>query len=212
MSRPLAAGLCALACHCPAAEAVVRDLSLLGEQVPVGFDYTLGRFPVQRSGHDALSDHLAWRLAGRWAWSRPGAATAPLLGLDLAWHPSDLANGGSAELLSATPVAGWCWAPLDRLTLAIEGFAGLGLNRLAFPSTASSYGWSASGTCLGAGGRAGARWRFGEGLLLAAEAGWSWWDHRLSSGTMGDLTFTRQGLVLSLGLGWRFGSAPATLE
>lgn len=198
-------------CAAPALEVVRRDLVLALEALPTDFDYTLDSPLGSDSGSDAFDTVLGLRLGGRWAWSRPGAPGAIQLGADLRVADGDYGGGGVYRTLGVGLSAGYAHVLSRQWTVFGEAIGEYGWATLDLDANGSRESISADGNHLMYGLRAGALFSLSRHWLLTADLGYASIASEVSTGDR-DFTIEQAGLVIGLGVAWRFSDAPARLE
>lgn len=202
---------CAVVAPVSAAELVVRDLALGVEMLPTSFSYTLTDPSGTRSGSDSFDSAYGAYVGTRWSFAGPGDTGGLLVGGDLGYATRAYANGGAYTTYGVRALAGWGWALHDRWTLQalVDGGVAAGAFELKGRQAFQSY--SASGLQYTYAARLGVAFTVTERFLVEADAGWRGESSALSAGGT-DLQLTGSGLCASVGLRYRFTSAPAPLE
>lgn len=205
---PLIPLLCAAAAS--AAEVVRRDLQAAAGLADPGFDYRLSTPIGTFSGSDAWDGVQTARLGVRWAWARPGAQVAPLLGLD-ATGLSATGAGGGMRAWGASAAAGAAWAPADRWGIDAEGYGGWSRAELDI-DTADGLGLAGSGNRTAWGGRARLTWNPLRSWTVGVEGGWESARTDLAGDRGRDLVLDSAAWNAAVVIGWRISARPAGLE
>jgi hypothetical protein len=203
--------LAACAATAPALEVVRRDVVLAVEALPTDFDFTLDGPSGSTSGSDAFDTVLGLRLGGRWAWSQPGAAGALQLGIDGRLADAQYGPGGTYRTLGLGLSAGYAHVLSRDWTVFAEAIGEYGRASLDLDANATRAAVSADGSHLMYGLRAGALYALSRRWLLSGDLGYVRITSDTTSGDR-DFTLEQSGLVIGIGVVWRFSDAPARLE
>jgi hypothetical protein len=193
-----------------AVEPVVREVDLAVESLPTDVSYTLRTGSAGRSGSDAFADPLGVRLGLRWSTGQPGSDWAWLLGADAQTESATLSTSGSWSARSAAVCGGLAWQYDDHWSISGEALAGLGQAALA--TSGSGYGsrdFTGSQQVMGA--RVQVRWLPTRSWVVFVSGGWRR-DSADLAGEDATLSLVRQGMVVGLGLAWRWAYEPPNLE
>lgn len=200
---------CCAAGAAAASEAVVRDLGVVVEARPAGFDFTWRDAQGERSGTDAFATSWAAGPAFDWGFGEPGSAWSVLIGVQ-AFVQQDEMPGLVRQAVAARMNRSLAWAATDRLTLIARPWLGGSYARATLadagpaPRTCAGFGWEAS---LGAS----LRWQFAERWAASANAGWLWSRQRLRDGDA-ELELRQSGAWAGLGLAWIIDPRSRRLE
>lgn len=196
---------------CGGMELVRRDLGLALEALPADFDYRLTTPTGERTGSDGFDHALGLRLGGRWSFSSPGAAGAAVAGADLRLGDAVYAGSGTYRTVGLGISLGYAHTLGRRWTLSGEPLAELGWATLDLDATAAAPAIAADGTHLLVGARVGALYALSRRWLVDASVGYA---DIVSDTEAGDRSFRleQRGLMIGLGVIWRFSAAPARLE
>lgn len=204
----LAVGACAAA---PAAELVVKDLGFSIAALPTAFDYELESPTLSRSGSDSFASGTELALGGRYGFARPGDALGLVVGADLLTDTWTYDGDGVLGSVGVRLCAGLGWAITDDWTLLAEPGMRYGASTIDLPGSASSEDFAGSGTSSGFDAKITVLWQLRPGLLLTAHGGWMSVTHELSDDDI-DLSLDQTGLVVGLGMAWRWSTAPPRIE
>jgi hypothetical protein len=192
-------------------ELVTRDLFVSLDSQPTDFTYTASGPLGSRSGSDAFKSDLGVSLGGRWSFTVPGSSFGLVAGIDL--DATDYLYQDSAKNFTygARAVVGAGWQATDDWQLLLEPTAEYGLATFNFPSSVAAPAYEAKGTYFGYGVRVAAVYSVTRSFSLLGTVGYKRIDDKLSGDGI-DLTLKQSGVAFSLGLLWRFSSAPARIE
>jgi hypothetical protein len=202
-----------LSCWCGVAEGaelVVRDLAAGVELPPTHYTFKLDTPGGDQSGSDGFSTGSALTLGGRYSVSRPGDAFGLVAGLDLelAGYTDSYSNlldvGGRASL-------GVGYALTDNWVLTLSGGYGYGVGKYRANASNGAPQIDASGPYHGEDVRLDVQYHLNRTIGLTAGVGY-WRDVHQLSGSQSTLQLQRSGLVIGIGVTWRFISAPVRLE
>ncbi len=194
-----------------AAELVVKDVGLSLSVLPTAFDYELETGTLTRTSSDAFTSGTSLALTGRYGLARPGDAIGLVVGGELATDTWTYDGDGILGSLGLRVSAGLGWAITDNVTLLVEPGVRYGVSTFDVPGTTTSGDFGGSGTCSGFDARMAALWQIRPGLLLSAHGGWLAQTHELEDDDI-SLSLDQSGLVVGLGLTWRWSTAPARIE
>lgn len=194
-----------------AAELVVKDLGFSIAALPSAFDYRIESPTLSRSGSDAFDSGTELALGGRYSFARPGDSIGLVLGADILTDTWTYGSDGVLGSASVRVSAGLGWAITDDWSLVVEPGARYGMTTLDLPGTSSRGDVSGSGSCSGYDAKLLVLWQLRPGLLVSAQAGWLDLSHEVSDGDI-DLTLDQGGLMLGIGLAWRWSTAPPRIE
>jgi hypothetical protein len=194
-----------------AAELVVRDLEVSLSVLPTSFSYTVTSPTVSGSGDDGFSSGTELSVGGRYSLARPGDAIGLVLGADLLSDTWTYDGDGYLFATGLRASAGLGWAVSDDWTVLVEPGFRYGVNAIDLPATASSAGFSASGSFSGYDVRTAALWQVSKGFLIEAHAGWLSLSHSISGDDI-DQTIDQNGLYVGIGVAWRWSTAPTRIE
>lgn len=212
MKRLLAAAaVTAMPLALPSAELVVRDLQLSLTVLPAGFSYTVTSPTVSGSGDDAFTSGTELSFGGRYALARPGDSLGLVLGADLISDAWTYGTSGSLVATGLRASAGLGWAMSDDWTLLVEPGIRYGINAFDLPSSSFAPDYSATGTFSGYDARVTALWQISKGFLIEGHGGWMSVQHTSSSDEI-EQTIDQSGLVVGIGVVWRWSSAPPRIE
>lgn len=204
----LATVLCPVAV---AAELVVKDVGVSLSVLPTAFDYELKSETLARSGSDAFVSGTSLALTGRYGLARPGDSLGLVVGSELYADTWTYDGGGTLASLGLRVSAGLGWAITDDLTLLVEPGLRYGASTLDVPGSATSGELSGSGPSSGLDARLSALWQLRPGLLLSAHGGWLTQNHQLEADDI-KLDLDQSGLVVGVGVSWRWSTAPPRIE
>ena len=196
----------------PAAELVVRDLRVGLDLLPLDFAYTLQDSTGSRSGNDVFARHVGLAIGGRYSLARIGDSHGTIVGLDLAASRAEY-TPASAVIGTYTLAGelGYGWAMTDEITVLGTGRIGLGAAHGTFNGSGSFASYAPSGPLAEYGVRAGALWTVTDAIILDGTLGWRHAVTRMTANGR-DLDLDTGGLLVSLGMSWRFTSSPWRLE
>jgi len=193
----------------PGAELVMRDIGAGLELQPTALDYTVSSGVGDASGSDALSSAVGLELHGRYSLAGTGATHGAVLGLGLAAGRADYPGGGEWSTYTVRGLAGWGWAPTDRVTLLAEALLGLGVARLSLSSDA--YDLSTTGAIIEPGVQVGIHVGISDSVIAFGTLGYRRGIARLT-GDDTDISLTISGLAVAFGVDWRLSNRPFLLE
>lgn len=196
---------------CPAAELVLREVSLGVTAWPGAFDWTLSSPNIDASGSDGFDAGGAIDLGGRWSFARPGAALGLIASADLLVLGMSYGDGDGLAMIGGRVGGGGGWALADRWTVSSEVGVGFGSTKINFPSTIASTGSSASGTSTFFDVHARLTWNVARSWSLAGTLGYVSASHSLS-GDGSDIDIDQAGLTAGILISWRISDLPAGLE
>lgn len=201
----------ALGASAATAELVVKDVGVSLSVLPTAFDYELETGTITRSGSDAFLSGTGLALTGSYGLARPGDAFGLVVGGELSADTWTYDGGGALATLAARVSAALGWAITDDVTLLAGPGVRYGVSTFDVPGTATSGDFAGSGTVSGFDARLAVLWQLRPGLLLTAHGGWLTQTHTLSDGDI-DLSLDQSGLVVGIGLAWRWSTAPPRIE
>lgn len=196
---------------CPAAELVLREVSLGVTAWPGSFDWTLASANVNASGSDGFDAGGALDLGGRWSFARPGAALGLIASADMLVLGMSYGDGDGLAMVGGRIGGGGGWALADRWTVSSEVGVGFGATTMKFPATLASTGSSVSGTTTFFDIHARLTWNVTRSWSVAGTLGYVNASHSLS-GDGSDIDIDQAGLTAGILISWRISDLPAGLE
>jgi hypothetical protein len=195
---------------CPAAELVIRDVTLGITAPPAGFAYEISDSAGTRSGDDAFDAVSGLAVGLHWSFAGPGQSTGLVVGGRLVSESSEFVGGGTFTGLGADLDLGYGWAISDRLSLVPMVSLSPRQHAMDVEAAGSIAGFSASGFGYAYGARAVLAYAIADVVVLGLEAGYRQGSASLSGDR--DVQFDTAGLTYGLVLGWRFAATPMGLE
>lgn len=196
----------------PAAELVVRDLRVGVDLLPLDFDYTLKDSTGSRSGTDVFARNVGISIGGRYSLARIGDSHGTIVGMDLSVARAEYAPAdGVISTYALAGELGYGWAMSDAVTVMGTGRIGLGVAHGTFNGAGSFASYAPSGPLGEYGLRAGVLWTVTDTIILDGTLGWRHAVTRMTSDGR-DLDLDNGGLLVSVGMAWRFTSSPWRLE
>jgi hypothetical protein len=194
----------------PAAELVIRDLTVGLVAPPAGYSYEITDSAGTRSGDDAFDKVGGLGLGLHWSFSGPGQSTGLVVGGRLVSESSAFAGGGTFTGLGCDLDLGYGWAITDRLSLVPLVTLSPRLHTMEVEAAGSIAGFTAKGNGYAYGGRLVLAYAIADVVVLGLEAGY----RRGSASLTGDrdVQLDNQGLTAGLMIGWRFAATPQGLE
>jgi hypothetical protein len=193
-----------------AAEAAGGDLRIAPELRPLDFSYTIDDGGGTRSGEDSFDGSMALGIRGWWAWPAPGRWWAPAVAGEILAAESAYGNGGLSSY-GARVLAGIAWRADDSWGGGVWLATGLGESSFDIPGDGSFTGLQVSGGYREYGLVVGLEYALTRRIIAVGELGWWERDHDLA-GDGAAVTVAESGPSVQLGLAWRFGGAPASVE
>jgi hypothetical protein len=194
----------------PAAELVIRDVTLGLTAPPAGFAYEISDSAGTRSGDDAFDAVSGLALGLHWSFAGPGQSTGLVVGGRLVSESSEFVGGGTFTGLGADLDLGYGWAISDRLSLVPMVSLSPRQHGMEVEAGGAIAGFSASGFGYGYGARAVLAYAIADVVVLGLEAGYRRSTASLSGDR--DVQFDTDGMTYGLVLGWRFAATPMGLE
>ena len=194
----------------PAAELVIRDVTLGVTTPPPNFTYEITDSAGTRSGQDAFDSVSGLALGFQWSFAGPGQSTGLVLGGRLISESSAFVGGGTFTGLGADLDVGYGWAITDRLTLVPLLTLSPRHHTMDVEASGSISGFSASGFGYAYGARAVLAYAIADVVVLGVEAGYRRGIASLSGDR--DVQFDTEGMTFGLVFGWRFAATPMGLE
>ncbi len=194
-----------------AAELVMEDLTCAVQAGPTAVEATVDNGSRSTTVDDGFSQAYGIRAGLRHGFTRPGAALAPLLGLEVTLASGAFSDGSTDQRAGLLLGPGLGWAVGDRFTLLAQVVVGAGLERTSLSATSAypaidARGWWWSGAI-----RAGALVNLSRTWLVGFESEYSEAPGSVSGDGL-DLTLRPVGLSGAVVLVWRLDPSPAVLE
>lgn len=205
------AALLALGSSVTAAELVMEDLTCAVQVGPTDMQATVDNGSRSTTVDDGFTQAYGIRAGIRHGFTRPGAALAPLLGLELTLTSGEFGDGSTDRRFGALLGPGIGWAVGERCTLLLQGVIGAGLERTTLSATPAYAAIDASGWWWSGAVRAGALVNVSRRWLVGVEGEYGEAPGNVSGGGL-DLTLRPAGLSGALVLVWRMDPSPAVLE
>jgi hypothetical protein len=212
MMRPLVLVAMAWCCwsNVQGAELVIRDLQADIELPPTKYSFQLNTPGGNRTGNDGFSSGSALTLGGRYSVSRPGDAFGLVAGVDLELAGytdsySDLLDVGGRASLGAG------YAVSDDWVLTLSAGYALGEGKYSANASNGAPQVDVHGPYHGEDVRLDVLYHVTRSIGVTAGGGY-WRDVHKLSGSGSSLQLQRSGLVVGIGVTWRFFSAPVRLE
>lgn len=192
-----------------ASEQTARDLRLVAEARPTGFDYAWSIDGARRTGHDGSDRALAAGAGLRWGWGAAGSPGQWLAGAEALAVGESFGSGGRQGWV-VRGEAGGGWSLDNQLMLTGEAFAGGGWSAFTMPGGAAG-DRTLTGPTVEFGARAGLRMRLTGPWSIGLEGGWMASRERYGDGAA-DLSIDRAGGWAGLALGYALSSRPRAID
>lgn len=192
-----------------ASEHALRDLRLVAEARPLGFDYTWTDDGAHRHGHDEDDRAVALGLGIRWGWGLAGSPWQLFAGGEALAVEERYGSGGRRGWLGRGE-AGAAWSASNALLVTTGLFGGGGRSSFVMPGGPAGE-QTLSGPTVEYGLRLGLRLSLDARWSLGCEAGWlvSREDYRDDGAS---LTSERSGGMLGLSLGCTLDTRPRSID
>jgi hypothetical protein len=196
----------------PAAELVIRDLSLGLESLPTAFAYEVKDPVSRRSGNDAFTSAYGLMLGGTYSFTGPGQEYGPLAAIDLNYSTYGYPDG-SMGAYGLRLGGGYGWAVNDQVQVSALVRFGAGMANLDFPTNSMFNSFSAGGIYIAYGLDLRASYVLTDHILITGEAGYLSSNFALRSSAQDvDVVLKPAGFRLGLGVSYRLSVMPWRLD
>ncbi len=194
-----------------ASELVIRDAFIELELPPRDFSFTLDDGNGTRSGKDSFDSAYGLSINGLYSFAGAGDTHGFIVGGELALAQATYGSIGHLTSYALRADGGYGWAYSDRWTIKGLAFVGYGRATLDITGNSAFSAFSASGSQLSYGAKLGTVFTLTERFLLNADVGYLIATSELS-GSGVNMTIDNAGLLIGLGLTYRFSASPSPLD
>ena len=196
-----------------ASELVIKDIYLGFELLPTDFEFDNKSDLSSNSGDDEYDASFATTIGALYSWSSPGSSSGWIAGGEANLRQQEITSDSDMTSIGVRGILGYAYAYNDRFTFAFEPFLGFGYSDFTVTDSLNIDGFDMDGFYFEYGFKAKTimsmndRWKahFGIGYAIT--------ETSLDGGPDGfQSDLTASGLCFSLGIAYRWNTAPWTLE